>query len=197
MEIIRSDKLNDLQMEKCIDIFIEGFKHLMTFAKSEEELKKLFSKSFNKEYLYAAVNDSSKVLGIIGVANNKVRPIRFDPGWCRQIYGTIKGTILSKEMNMIFQSQAVKADTDLYVDILATASEARGMGVATTLLQFAFSMKGYSEAWIEVLSKNLNARRLYEKVGFTEYSSSRHSFIAKFGYGYPIKMKLALRTDLD
>lgn len=92
-------------------------------------------------------------------------------------------------MNSIFQSQVVKGDTDLYIDVLATLQQARGRGVATRLLQYSFDLPGYENYYIDVLSKNVNAKRLYEKMDFLEYNKVRFSFVAVMGYGYPIKMK--------
>lgn len=92
-------------------------------------------------------------------------------------------------MNSIFQSQVVKKNTDIYVDVLATTKKARGRGVATKLLEYVFSLPKYKECYIEVLSKNLNAIRLYEKSGFITYKSKYFSLITLKGFGYPIKMK--------
>lgn len=92
-------------------------------------------------------------------------------------------------MNGIFQSKVVNKDTDLYVDFLATSKEARGKGIATKLLTFCFAMPEYENYYIEVLSKNTNAKNLYERVGFSIVKKQYISFISLLGFGYPIKMK--------
>lgn len=181
-------QLEEKQKEKAVEIFIEGFKHLMTFSKDEEELKALFSTSLNPSLLYTYI-EKDKVLGIIGIATNHARPIRLVLETCIHIYGRLKGTIFCKQMNVIFQSQVVKGDYDLYIDVLATTKEARGRGIATKLIEFAFSLENYENYYIEVFSKNVNAKRLYEKTGFETYKKSKFSFIARLGQGYPIKMK--------
>jgi ribosomal protein S18 acetylase RimI-like enzyme len=89
-------------------------------------------------------------------------------------------------MNTIFQSQVVNNNTDIYIDV---TKNARGRGVATKLLEFAFSLPEYKECYIEVLSKNLTAKKLYEKCGFIVYKKKPFSFITLMGHGYPIKMK--------
>lgn len=64
-------------------------------------------------------------------------------------------------MNAIFQSPVVKADNELYIDILVTGSEARRKGVGTALLNYAFAMEEYSVWSVEAFSKNQPAIRLY------------------------------------
>ncbi len=188
MEIKQYQQLNSKQQEKVLDIFIDGFRYLFTFAKSEQELKQLFASAFHPSLVYACIEED-KVLGMLGIATKYVRPIKLELELCIKMYGKFKGTILYKQMNGIFQSQVVKEETDLYIDVLATAKEERGRGVASKLLNYAFTLGNYKDFWIEVLSKNSNAKRLYEKIGFKEYKKNRITFVLLLGYGYPIKMK--------
>ena len=187
-EIKQYGQLEERQKEKAIEIFIEGFKHLMTFSKDEVELKQLFSIGLNPSLIYVCI-ENDKVLGIMGIATNHARPIRVDLEKCIHIYGKLKGTILCKQMNVIFQSQVVKGDHDLYIDVLATTKEARGRGIATKLIEYAFALENYEDCYIEVLSKNVNAKRLYERMGFEAYKKSKISFVALLGQGYPVKMR--------
>ena len=188
LKIIKYCELNNVQKEEVIEIFLEGFGHFMTFSKDKEELKRLLLSAMNPEYTLACVEED-KVLGIIGIATNRIRPIKFEKSVCVELFGRWKGIILCKEMNLIFQSKVVKKDTDLYIDFLTTAKNARGKGIATLLINYSFHLPGYKEYYIEVLSENVNAKRLYEKMNFVAYKKCPHSFIARMGYGYPIKMK--------
>jgi ribosomal protein S18 acetylase RimI-like enzyme len=181
-------QLNNIQKEETIDVFLEGFGHMMSFSKDKQELKSLFSTAFHPSYIYTCI-ENDKVLGILGIGLKDIRPVKLDIDQCVRIYGKFKGTILCKQMNLIFQSRVVKKDTDIYIDVLATTKIARGRGVASYLLEFAFSLQKYKECYIEVLSKNLFARNLYEKYGFVAYKKQPFSFITLMGYGYPIKMK--------
>lgn len=192
MEIKQYQQLNSKQQEKVLEVFIDGFGHLMTFAKSDEELKRVFASAFHPSLVYACIEED-KVLGLLGIATKHIRPIKLELELCIKMYGKLKGTLLCKQMNGIFQSQVVKEETDLYIDVLATAKEERGRGVASKLLNYALTLDDYKDFWIEVLSKNINAKRLYEKIGFKEYKKNRISFIRLVGYGYPIKMKYDMR----
>ncbi len=188
-EIKVYNQLNSIQKEETIDVFLEGFGHMMKFSKDNNELKSLFATAFHPSYIYACL-ENDKVLGILGIALNNIRPIKLDYGKCVSIYGKLKGSIICKQMNSIFQSQVVKKETDIYIDVLATTKKARGRGVATRLLEYAFfSLPNYKECYIEVLSKNMNAKRLYEKSGFIECKNMPFSFTTLMGLGYPIKLK--------
>lgn len=187
-EIKAYGQLSNAQKRETTGIFLEGFGHMMTFSKDTKDLEDLFSTSFHSSYIYAYL-ENEKALGILGIATNQIRPIKIDLNHCVSIFGKLKGMIICRQMNMIFQSQVVKKSTDIYIDILATTKNARGKGVATRLLEYAFSLPEFEDCYIEVLSNNENAKRLYEKCGFTTYKKKRYSYTTLMGYGYPIMMK--------
>lgn len=189
-EIKKYGALNEIQKEEAVEVFIEGFGHMMNFTKEKEKLKTLFLTALNPSYVIAYV-ESQKVLGIVGIATNRIRPIKMEAGLCKKLFGKFKGLMICRQMNAIFQSQMVKEDTDLYIDVLATSKTARCKGVATALLNHSFTIKKYENYYIEVLSKNTNAKRLYEKIGFMEYKKCYVSILSFMGNGYPIKMKKA------
>lgn len=187
-KIVKYYELNDLQKKQLIEIFIEGFGHLMTFSKDKSILQELFGSAINEEYVYAYVEEN-RVLGFVGIATNKIRPIKLKQEVCIKLFGKMQGSIICKQMNGIFQSKVVKEDTDLYIDSLATSKEARGKGIATELLTYCFDLPEYKNYYIEVLSKNINAKSLYEKLGFRIVKKQPISFLSFLGFGYPIKMK--------
>ena len=184
-------KYADLSTEQkyvVADIFIEGFGHFMKFTKDREVLRTLIYHAINPNWTYVFVEEE-QVLGFIALATNKIRPIKFDREVCVKLFGKFKGNVLCKEINAIFQSKVVKEDTDLYIDVLATSEQYRGKGVASRLLEYSFRLTGYTNYYIEVMSKNIVAKSLYEKIGFVDYKISRFSPLAFKGFGYPIKMK--------
>lgn len=192
-KIVKYSDLTNIQKNELIEVFIAGFGHLMTFSKDKEQLKRIFRNGMNEEYTFAYIEKDS-VLGMVGIATNKLRPIKFDKEICIEVLGKRKGSVVCKQMNSIFQSQVVKKDTDLYIDFLTTSEQARNRGVATKLLEYCFSLEGYQDYYIEVFSKNFNAKRLYEKLNFVPYKKQVLSPMRLLGYGYPIKM---LRTIID
>lgn len=122
--------------------------------------------------------EENKVLGFVGIATNKIRPIKLKQEVCINLFGKMQGSIICKQMNGIFQSKVVKEDTDLYIDSLATSKEARGKGIATKLLTYCFDLPEYENYYIEVLSKNINAKSLYEKLGFRIVKKQPISFLS-------------------
>ena len=192
-EMVEYGNLNDFQKEQAVEIFLEGFGHMMTFTKDKEILRSLLYEIMNPSLFVCYVEDG-EVLGILGLATNKERPLKFDSDICVRLFGKMKGKIISKQMNAIFQKQAVNSDTDLYIDVLATVGKARGKGVATALLNYAFALKEFECCYIEVFSKNEPAKSLYQKMGFEVYKEEKLSFLtlAVSNFGYPIMMKRTL-----
>ncbi len=187
-KIVEYGKLSDAQKEQAVQIFLEGFGHMMTFTKDENVRKTLFSHIMHPT-LFVCYVESETVLGIMGVATNKVRPLEFRQDICIELFGKVKGKIVSKQMNAIFQKPVIKGERELYIDVLATAGNARGKGVATALLNYAFELEEYDTYYIEVFSKNETAKRLYEKVGFEVYKEVKFSPLVFLGSGHPVKMK--------
>lgn len=189
-KITKYGDLDYCQKTQAVEIFLEGFGHFITFSKDKDVLKQLFLDTFHPEFFMCYVEDG-QVMGILGVATNKIRPVKFDNDVCVKLFGKIKGRMVSKQMNAVFQTPVVKEDRELYIDVLATAENARGKGVATTLLNWAFALEDFDSCYLEVFSKNEIARNLYEKMGFVIEKEKKISLMrfAVAGSGYPIKMK--------
>lgn len=187
-KIVEYGCLNELQKNQAVELFIEGFGHFMTFSKDEDLKRKLFFEMFHPALFLCYVEDE-KVLGLMGIATNKIRPLNFDYDLCIKYFGKLKGTIISKQMNAIFQSPVVKSKNELYIDILVTGSEARRKGVGTALLNHAFEMEGYTVWSVEAFSNNQAAISLYEKNGFRIEQRKKRSLMRFLGAGYPIRLR--------
>ena len=75
-QIVEFGKLNDTQKLEAVELFLIGFGHFMTFSKDEEKKKKLFLEIFSPD-LFICFLEDDKVLGLMGLGNNKTRPIDF------------------------------------------------------------------------------------------------------------------------
>ena len=186
--IMQYGKLDEIHKLETVKIFIDGFGHFMNFTKDRNILKSLFLEGLDPFHIYVLIENET-VIGLLGLGTNKMRPVKLDMDTCIKFFGKLKGAMICKQANAIFQSKTVKGDTDLYIDVLATSKQFRGKGVATRLLQYSFDLQGYRNYYLEVFSKNTNAKRLYEKMGFVEYKKTRFSLLSFQGFGYPIKMK--------
>ena len=185
--IIEFGELNDLQKLQTVELFLNGFGRFMTFSKNEDKKKALFLEIFDPK-LFLCYLEENKVLGLIGLGNNKVRPINFKKEICQKHFGKFKGAIISKQMNGIFQKPAVKLDSELYIDTIVVDINHRKKGIGTILLNKASTYGDYNTIVLEVFSKNQTAINFYKSNGFTIRKEKRMSLMSIFGSGHPIVM---------
>ena len=185
--IVEFGQLSDAQKEEAVQLFLYGFGHFMTFSKDEDLKKKLFLEIFSPNLFFCYLEEN-KVLGLMGLGTNKVRPIDFKKDICQKYFGKFKGSLISKQMNGIFQKQAVKDDNELYLDTLVTHPDYRKMGIGTKLINKTSSFEDYTVLVTEVFSKNENAISFYIRNGFTIVKKHKFSIMRLFGSGYPIVM---------
>lgn len=181
-------ELNDAQKAEAVDLFLEGFGYFLTFSKDEAAKKNLFIEIFDPEFFICYL-EYDKVLGLMGLGTNKKRPIDFKKEICQKYFGRIKGTLISKQMNAIFQKPAVSSDRELYLDTLVTDSKFRRKGIGTLLINEASSFGDYDSLIVEVFSDNKNAIRFYEKNNFIAVKENKASVMRFLGSGYPIVME--------
>jgi len=187
-EIVDYGCLTESQKMQAVELFMDGFGHFMTFSK-DGDIKRNLLKDIFHPTLFKCYVDGGRVLGMIGIATNQERPLNFDYTSCVKYFGEFKGGILSRQMNSIFQTQVVKSEKELYIDVLATSRNARRQGIGTALLNYAFGLKEYDVYSIEVLSNNQPAVKMYEKIGFAVEKKEKFSLMRLLGAGYPVKMK--------
>ena len=91
----------------------------------------------------------------------------------------------------------MKAENELYIDILATGSKGRRKGVGTALLQHAFEMAEYTVWSVEAFSNNQAAINLYEKNGFKIDKRKKLSVMRLLGAGYPIILRRSMLPEYN
>ena len=180
-------ELNSSQKEQAVELFLEGFGDFMTFSKDEEKKKALFAEIFDPK-LFLCYLEENKVLGLLGLGTNKVRPINFKKEICQKYFGKLKGAIIAKQMNPIFQKPAVSDDKELYIDTIVVDPNYRNKGIGTILLNKAAEFGIFNTIVLEVFSKNQTAISFYKKNGFTIKREKKMSFMSLFGSGHPIVM---------
>lgn len=187
-EILEYGRLTNEQKSEAVDLFLEGFGHFMTFSKDETGKKNLFTEIFDPE-LFMCYLEEDKVLGLMGLGTNMKRPIDFKVEICRKYFGKIRGTLISKQMNAIFQKPAVSSERELYLDTLVTDPGCRKKGIGTALINAACSFGDYDSVIVEVFSDNENAIGFYEKNSFVRIKENKSSVMRLLGSGYPIVME--------
>lgn len=185
--ILEFGELSLTQKEEAVELFMDGFGQFMTFSKDEELKKELFIQIFDPK-LFLCYLEDNKVLGLMGLGTNKVRPINFKKEVCQELFGKCKGAIISKQMNATFQKIVIKGDKELYLDTLVTHPSYRSKGIGSILVNKACSLKEYNSIIVEVFSKNTKAISFYEKNGFVITKEHKFSMMRLLGSGYPITM---------
>ena len=188
LEIVKLSNLDYQYKVKAVKLFVDGFYKIFSFSKDKKILQELFLHSLDFSMIYVCLFENN-VVGFLGIGNNIKRPIFFDKSICQKLLGKGKGYIVHKQMSYIMEKQTVRGEKDVYIDYLTTDKKYRGEGIATKLINFVFNELDFEECYIEVLSKNKNAKRLYEKIGFEEYKRIYNPFIMLQGLGFFIEMK--------
>ena len=180
--------LDEKGRQEAVEVFVDGFGHMLTFAKTKDELLRLYAEAFEEELVYVYVINN-RIGGIIGLGTNTKRPIKIDKQLCEELFGTRKGRMVYNMILKRDEKPAVKKATDLYVDFLATNVKMRKQGIATKMLAFACEMPQYNEIYLDVLSKNVSAIKLYENLEFVVYKKTFNIFTFTQGLGRPLLMK--------
>lgn len=194
LKIVNLELLSIEDKRKAIDLFIEGFFDIFSsITKNKIVLNELFINSIDFSLVYVFIN-GKEIIGFIGISDNKKRPIKCNLNICKQLFGKFKGIIIQKQLAMMMEEIVVKKESDLYIEFLVTDKKNRNKGIASKLIKFVYDELGYENYYIEVLSKNKNAKRLYENLGFKIYKKE-YNFLSLMtiiqGFGYPIKLKLS------
>lgn len=186
-EILEFGELSLNQKEQAVELFLDGFGQFMAFSKNVELKKKLFIEIFDPKLFFCYL-EGNTVLGLMGLGTNKVRPINFKKDVCQKLFGKVKGSMISKQMNASFQKITVKGESELYLDTLVTHPSHRSKGIGTVLIDKACSFESYDSLVVEVFSKNKKAIKFYEKNEFAITKEHKFSLMRLLGSGYPIVM---------
>lgn len=105
----------------------------------------------------------------VAIANDTVQGIVI-------LYDGLQGAILDRQLETQLAQKGIHLKIDVeahedeyYIDTICVSKEARGLGIGTKLLQFAEEhgrKLGYQKLALNVELEKLDARRLYERMGF-------------------------------
>jgi len=185
--VIRADKL-DLDVRLQIsEIFAEGFTQwLGYFSKDKNIIAKAFAHMFVLDQFYVAVKDN-KIAGMVACTDCRTLSVRLNKKELRRYLGFFKGSIaaiaLKKEFERPFKNPLPETSS---IEFVGTASEFRGQGVASQIINHIIKNTNFREYLIEeVADSNTPAMNLYKKLGFVEYKRT------------PVSQKSAEKTGIN
>lgn len=192
--IFKLSELDDDYKERAVELYLDGFGYLFSFTKKRSALKDLFLSSIDFSMIYVALSQDN-IVGYIAVSNNKRRPVSFKTQKYKQLFGNLRGRVIQKLISRRMEKPAVQGEKDLYIDYLVTNKKHRGQGIATQLIKYVWNDLEYDECYIEVLSKNTNAKKLYEHLGFVVFKKNYNYYTIVRGFGYLIKLRCKLLVE--
>lgn len=192
MQIIRANELGGSARKSISDIFVAGFMQwLKYFSKDAEKLSRAFAHMFVLDAFYVATIDGN-IAGIAACTDGKTPPVHIHASEFRRHLGLIKGSIaaavLKKELENHAYPFPVEPGTGS-VEFVATGTNHRGKGVASGIIRHILANAPYRNFILEVADTNVNAVRIYEKLGFTEFFRVAHKNSKQSGVNYLVYMR--------
>jgi ribosomal protein S18 acetylase RimI-like enzyme len=192
MKMIRANELGNDAKIKISEIFVDGFyKWLKYFSKNKKKLAEAFRHMFHLDVFYVAVIDG-EIAGIAACTDGKNPPIHLDRKELQKHLGVIRGIIthfvLKRELEERSYPFEITEGMGM-IEFVATATNHRGKGVATAIIQEIIRSTPCTEYALEVADTNTVAIHLYEKLGFHEFMRIKHKHSKRSGVNYLVYMK--------
>lgn len=185
--------MNDLKddvSKEIAQVFVDGYeKELAFLSNNRQKLVDAFSKMICADVFYFATLEND-IVGILACSNNKKRALTMDKAILREYFGYLKGSMVYHFMKDEFSKRLSYSDDTGYIECVATSVKARGKGVSTSLMNYVLNNAAYDRYVLEVTDTNEVARRLYKKLGFTEFERKKESLSWLKGFKYRIYMEL-------
>ena len=138
---------------------------------------KVLEQAFDPHHSFVALS-GERVLGIAGFKTQSgAFTSGIGPALLRRHLGLL-GSLRAVLVLALFERKL--SPNELLMDGIAVSPSARGGGVGTTLLerlkQFSAD-DGYQTIRLDVINTNINARRLYERLGFVPTKTSHFGYL--------------------
>lgn len=170
-KIVKADE-TDLDVRAQMgNIFADGFTQwLGYFSKDKNVIAKAFSHMFVLEQFYVAVTDD-EVAGVAACTDGESQSVKLNAKELRKHLGLFKGSMAGIFLKKEFEAPYVDFPPNTgSIEFVGTASKFRGQGAASQLIRYIIENTPYEDYVIdEVADTNIQAMKLYEKMGFEEY----------------------------
>lgn len=192
--MVQVRRMNQYQRDvrdEVADLIVEGFyAKFVSLTKDRSKLAVAFREGIRSDLFYVAELDG-EIAGILAVSSSTRRALVADKASLRRGLGLVMGSIAYRALRKELNSHLPYGDDTGYIEWVATSGKARQRGVSTALFQHAMEHSSYTSFVLEVLDYNLNAYRLYAKLGFEEYGRKP----AKGGEKTVFKERIYMRRD--
>ena len=181
MEIKPAKDVNGNIQEKICKLYVETFgKDMDAISKNREKAVKAFTHMFVVDDFYVCIIDN-EVVGMAACANKEAYSIKHDKKVLIKELGLINGLVTNMTLKRIFTNPPkypIEIDDKTgSIENVATDSNYRKKGIATSLMKYIFALNMYEKYFLEVFDTNENAIKLYKKLGFKEVGTQKiHSF---------------------
>lgn len=191
MEIIKASELKFNPRVQMGKIFADGFyEQGLKFINSDKtKLAKALAHTFILENFYLAVN-KTEIMAFIGCKETKPPPVKLDKKIFIKEFGFFRGRFAYWALNKFLLNQPypfVMPPKSASIEFIATAEEHRGKGAAFELINNVMKTLGYDTYVLEVIDTNIPAIKLYEKLGFSEFT--RKKAVKGSGFNFHLYMK--------
>ncbi len=180
-------------------LFEEAFGDKMRMAIRDRDKRLAFmARVYAADHIVVALRDG-ELLGMIGLSSGAghyhggLMDIPWDPRPFRDLLG-LRGSVMA--MLSLRLTAHKPAIDELYVDGVAVAPEARGLGIGTKLLDEALAIaRESSMRWLrlDVIDTNPRAQALYERLGYKVTKVQSFRYMERIiGFGGMVSMELAV-----
>lgn len=178
--IVMLSELSTQQREQFIDLYADCFiKDAKRKNRYMEQIKVIFLDAFLQDYA-AAYIDGENVAGLVAYSNSKHTAIKFSKTVCQEQLGRLFGSILCKFFKIFFEKPIAKEPDEGYIDFLCVHEDYRRQGLATKLLEFAYTQEKLQHYLLGVMCKNTGAINLYKKQGYKQIRKKSGLIIRMF-----------------
>ena len=181
----------------AVDLYDEAFGEKLSLAvRNREDRKKLFTRGLALNYAIGAVSQN----GLLGIAGFHAAEGSLTGAISYRDLVSQLGFFKGNRAAVVFSLYERKPKPgELVMDGIAVRSDARGMGVGSTLLdeirKYAIQ-HGYNRVRLDVIDTNPKAQKLYERLGFKAVKTESFPYLKSFlGFGGVTTMELSVHEN--
>ena len=170
------DHLPERYVNDALGILFDAFQNKFRHGfRDAGDMIRLFRRDLRREHCYTAIVDG-RLLGIVTYSTGKPNPREFYDVSDWRLFSTFSPVRTVRVLFNLFLLHETVPPDEFLVESIAVSSEARGLGLGTKLMNAAEDRarsEGYPLMALGVLGINLNAIRLYERLGYRITGTTR------------------------